>query len=526
MERKLQITEAYIYLPIQTGRERRQLDIFLEEKGERKIFEFQIPVGETDGGRYPFDYEARFPVKQFIGKTILLRGDMPEQFFTCVRNDACNAAEKNYAVEELRRPSIHFTAETGWINDPNGLVYRDGFYHLYFQQNPFDVQWENMCWGHAVSKDLMHWEQKDTVLFPDAWGSVFSGSGIVNERRMLGLPEEAFLFFYTAAGSQSEWSAGREFVQRMAYSTDGGNTLIKVEQGGLDTVCRENRDPKVFYHAQSSAYIMVLWLEKNDFGIFRSTNLTGWEMSDRLTLEDAWECPDLVELLDDAGERQWVFLTADGYYFFGEFDGWHFRTDGIRHQAYMNRIPYAAQTYSGVADRTILIPWLRIPNRGRLYTGVMGIPRELGIVTLGGEKRLTLRPVREYEERRKALATPEGQKQTCKQDGTDCELIYYSTERKAIELEVQIEDETKEVAFWINDTRIAYEVRTGSFSVNGEQYEILPGIAEFSFLIDDVVFEVTAGYGTIMGVFELQKPDVEIWKKTDCPVRVKLYETD
>ena len=108
------------------------------------------------------------------------------------------------------------------MNDPNGLVYAEGVYHLYFQHNPFDVQWENMSWGHAVSRDLLHWEQKDDVLFPDETGTMFSGSGIVNDRKMLGLPEDALVFFYTAAGNNNKWSAGKQFTQRIAYSTDGG----------------------------------------------------------------------------------------------------------------------------------------------------------------------------------------------------------------------------------------------------------------------------------------------------------------
>lgn len=160
-----------------------------------------------------------------------------------------------------------------------------------------------MSWGHAVSRDLLHWEQKDDVLFPDETGTMFSGSGIVNDRKMLGLPEDTVIFFYTADGNNNKWSAGKQFTQRIAYSTDGGETLHKIDKGVLPTVCKENRDPKVFWHEKSGAYIMTLWLEENDFGIFRSTDLLKWE-----------------------------------------------QTDGVRYAAYINKMAYAAQTYSNTGN--------------------------------------------------------------------------------------------------------------------------------------------------------------------------------
>ena len=155
-----------------------------------------------------------------------------------------------------------------------------------------------MSWGHAVSRDLLHWEQKDDVLFPDETGTMFSGSGIVNDRKMLGLPEDAVIFFYTADGNNNKWSAGKQFTQRIAYSTD----LLK------------------------------------------------WEQTDRLTFKEAWECPDLVCLKDEKGNETWMFWSADGFYFWGEFDGYQFQTDGVRHAAYINKIAYAAQTYSNTGN--------------------------------------------------------------------------------------------------------------------------------------------------------------------------------
>lgn len=240
MEKEIYIKKGWLFIPVCATygelpfggkKNNRMLEMFCrEDNSETKLFEFQIPAGKTEEETYPVSYYARFPVKQFTDKTLILRGDFGKAFFDGIRNEDVPAAEEqsfcNTQGEASRRPSIHFTPQTGWMNDPNGLVYADGNYHLYFQHNPFDVQWENMSWGHAVSRDLLHWEQKDDVLFPDETGTMFSGSGIVNDRKMLGLPEDAVIFFYTADGNNNKWSAGKQFTQRIAYSTD----LLKWEQ--------------------------------------------------------------------------------------------------------------------------------------------------------------------------------------------------------------------------------------------------------------------------------------------------------
>lgn len=212
------------------------------------------------------------------------------------------------------------------------------------------------------------------------------------------------VFFALMAAGNNKWSTGKQFTQRVAYSTDGGESLHKLDKGVLPTVCKENRDPKVFWHEKSNAYIMTLWLEESDFGIFRSTDLLNWEQTDRLTFKEAWECPDLVCLKDEKGNETWMFWSADGYYFWGDFDGFKFQTDGVRHAAYINKMAYAAQTYSNTGDRVISVPWLRLPNRGRNYTGAMGLPREFSVAYKNGEKVLRQEPVREYENSKKLVS--------------------------------------------------------------------------------------------------------------------------
>lgn len=182
-------------------------------------------------------------------------------------------------------PAIHFAAEYGWINDPTGLVVHDGIYELYFQHNPVGIEWGNITWGHARSVDLIHWEELVPVLRPDEHGMMFSGSGIRNDREALGLSKDALIFYYTAALNNWSDPSQTRFTIRYAYSLDGGDTLVKTGVPVLDSLYPDNRDPKVFWHEESGAYILVLWLHKNDFGIFRSEDMKRFHLSQRLTLE-------------------------------------------------------------------------------------------------------------------------------------------------------------------------------------------------------------------------------------------------
>lgn len=282
-------------------------------------------------------------------------------------------------------PKVHFAARYGWINDPNGLIYHDGIYEIYFQHNPYGTQWGNMTWGHARTEDFLSYEELSPVLYPDENGTMFSGCGIINERGLLGLPRDALLLFYTAAGGTNEESEGKSFTIRMAYSVDGGNTYVKFGEPVLTSLAAENRDPKVFWHEISQAYILVLWLENEAFAIFRSTDLEHFELSQRLTLEGGFECPDLFRLqVEGSDEYKWVFWAADGSYYVGEFDGYTFTQTQGRKIAYEKIYEngeekpspaYAAQTYFGVGDKVMSVPWLKTECVAEQTTGVLGLPR-------------------------------------------------------------------------------------------------------------------------------------------------------
>ncbi len=296
-------------------------------------------------------------------------------------------------------PLVHFAPFFGWLNDPNGLIYHDGIYELYYQHNPEGTEWNRMTWGHACSTDLLNWEEKGDVLFPDENGTMFSGCAISNEHELLGLPKEAIIYFYTAAGHHSAESMGKPFSIRMAVSLDGGNSLTKCDGEVIPSPGWESRDPKVFYHAETGAYIMVLWIADNIFGIWRSENLKEFRQTQVVSLDGGFECPDLFELpvYDVNGsllEKKYVFWAADGSYYVGSFDGYCFRQEQERKHAYLktpggslpgNTLSYAAQSYYGIPGRIISVSWLRTRSIADTTTGVMSLPRELSLVKKGTE---------------------------------------------------------------------------------------------------------------------------------------------
>ena len=522
MERTLTITEEYLYIPVNVDGEERKLTILAENEDAsyEKVFEFMVPVNENRAAEKFCDYFAEIPVRQYLGRRFLLQADASEAFGSGIKNTQKQQNKKQ------SRPAIHFTADTGWTNDPNGLIYADGVYHMYFQYNPFHIVWNNMSWGHAVSTDLLHWKQEESVLFPDESGTMYSGCAIANQRGDLELPKDALLFFYTAAGGTNDWSKEQDsataFTQKIAYSLDGGRTLYKIKPPCLPTVCKENRDPKVYWHKESNAYIMALWLEEHDFAIFRSEDLQHWIESDRFTLDGAWECPDIFCLpMIGTAEKCWFFWAADGYYYTGTFDGYHFHTDAVRHTAYIGGIPYAAQTFSGVAGRTISIPWLRMKNDGRLFTGSYGIPVELTCKKTEDGVILIQRPVCELMEHAKNIGSGFI-------SAKECKTIYEKTgNRNAVVIDITAKEKGKEEFIWeINGSRVVYCSESGQFTVDGEQYQAGCGHTKFLFLVDDRILEIFFDEGIHMGTFILNEIDPQCKILGGITAEYTLYEVE
>lgn len=470
MKKSLHIAQKYLLLPV---RAEEPLKILSFYEGEKKVMEFEVPVGgceeNTDGAGeentagkcgdvsrenaapYAFNFYGVIPVENWRGKELRLEGDVPRTFLEAL------AFSEDMPRTAHQRPLIHFSADTGWINDPNGLLFQDGLYHMFFQYNPCDTRWQNMSWGHAVSTDLLHWEQGQTALVPDEDGPMYSGSAIVNERQLLGLPGDAKILFYTCAGGSSVWSGGKKYVQKIAYSTDG-ETFYKKEGSVLPHVDGENRDPKVYWHEEKGVYYMVLFLDGYDYGIFNSTDLEHWEMTQRLTLEKTRECPDLRQVPVEGGGSRWMFWGADGYYFLGDFDGSRFESDGVRRRAYQTMLPYAAQTFWGT-ERVIMVPWMRTDNKGRVYTGVMGVPRQLSLVKKGEDFILRQKLVDEFEANKKSvlsqtLCTEKDSGAVAGEDSCGCcggdgagELVFRQESDAALEVKLFPE---KDAGFTVN----------------------------------------------------------------------------
>ena len=163
MKFKINCEKSYLWIPVQVHGEQTEITFEIDDE---KVMEFKVPIGNDSS----IDFYASIPIDDFKGKTFVLSGTDGIDFYNGITQE-----DVPYQNKQITRPQIHFTANTGWINDPNGLVYQDGVYHMYFQYNPFHVEWENMSWGHATSTDLLHWKQEDTVLWPDEYGMMFSG---------------------------------------------------------------------------------------------------------------------------------------------------------------------------------------------------------------------------------------------------------------------------------------------------------------------------------------------------------------
>ncbi len=314
---------------------------------------------------------------------------------------------------EPLRPQFHFTAQKGWLNDPNGLVFFRGEYHLFFQHNPFGPQWGNMTWGHAVSKDLIHWRQLPSAIEPDEHGTIFSGSAVVDLAHTSGLGDGQYppmVCIYTAAGGTNDASKGQPFTQRLAYSVDG-RTFTKLPGDPiLKHIEAENRDPKVIWHAPTKRWIMALYLNGHHYALFGSSNLQTWMKLSDVELEGDGECPDFFEIAVDGDRRRtrWVFTGASGRYLVGQFDGKTFTSESKSLPTYLGNTNYAAQTYfNDPKGRRIQIAWMRGADfPGTVWNQQMGFPTELKLVTTPQGERLAALPVREISNLRLRSVKP------------------------------------------------------------------------------------------------------------------------
>lgn len=315
-----------------------------------------------------------------------------------------------FDYHEKYRSRFHFTPEYGWMNDPNGMVYLDGEYHLFYQYNPYGTKWGNMHWGHAVSNDLLSWSYLNPALSPDSLGAIFSGSAVVDVNNTAGFGKNAMVAIYT--------SAGKVQAQSIAYSTDKGRTFKVYDKNPViaNPGIPDFRDPKVFWHNESNQWVMSL-ATKQTITFYASANLKDWnvlsEFGDGIgSHAGVWECPDLFPL-DLNGVKKWVLIVSINpggpnggsatQYFIGDFNGKEFKADPLPYPLWIDhgRDNYAGVTWSNIPDadgRRLFMGWMsnwdyanEVPTK--MFRSSMTLPRELKLIDGDKHPILTSYPV-------------------------------------------------------------------------------------------------------------------------------------
>ena len=326
------------------------------------------------------------------------------------------------------RPEYHHTPLYGWMNDANGLVYKDGEYHLYFQYNPYGSKWGNMHWGHSVSKDLVHWEHLNPAIARDTLGHIFSGSTVIDKNNSAGYGKDAMIAFYTSASDEH----GQ--IQCMAYSNDNGRTYTKYEKNPILTPfdgLKDFRDPKVFWYEPAQKWYMIVSADKN-MRFYSSTDLKQWEYLSQFgegygVQPNQFECPDFIQLPVDGNKdnMKWVMIVninpgcpfggSATEYFIGDFDGKEFKCDtdkSVTKWLDFGKDHYATVCFSNTGDRIIAVPWMSNWQYAnvtpiRQYRGANALPRELSLYTKNGEIYMAANVVKETEALRKSTRNVE-----------------------------------------------------------------------------------------------------------------------
>ena len=398
--------QRYLLLPVEEVMPDVRVSMIVNNK-EVNVADVRLAVNRVD-------YFVPLDLSDYAGKNILLK-------FKLGSNDPIRGKLSAVCCKEMKlsdtfdtgnrekfRPTYHFSPLYGWMNDPNGMVYKDGEYHLFYQHNPYGSKWGNMHWGHAISKDLINWEHRPDAITPDALGTIFSGSAVVDTDNTAGFGAGAIVAIYTQNSDRQ--------VQSIAYSTDNGRSFTKYENNPvLTSDARDFRDPKVFWHKETQRWIMLLAVGQ-EMQIFSSSNLKDWAFESSFgegqgAHGGVWECPDLFELpVDGTNEKKWVLLCnlnpggpfggSATQYFVGTFNGKEFVNESPSQTKWMDwgKDHLATVTWSDAPDnRRIAIAWMSnwqyandVPTSQ--YRSPNSVPRDLSLFTVDGETYLQSAP--------------------------------------------------------------------------------------------------------------------------------------
>lgn len=409
----LDVTEDYLLLPIQDDAPEGKICVVKDNEQKGTLMNVRL-------ARERVDSYVPFALSAYKGQHISIEIQGVPETALCWKELKLSGSF-DMANKESFRPVYHHTPAYGWMNDPNGMFYKDGVYHLYFQYNPYGSVWGNMHWGHSTSTDLMHWKFEGCAIVPDAWGAIFSGSCVVDHENTAGFGKEAVVAFYTSAKS-TPW--GDIQMQSMAYSLDNGKTFTKYEGNPILTSSEKDfRDPKVFWYAPGKHWVMILAVGQH-MEIYSSINLKEWKKESEFgAMQGAhggvWECPDLVEIpVEGTREKKWVLICnlnpggpfggSAAQYFVGSFDGKKFVNESPTQTKWMDwgKDNYATVTWNNAPDgRCIALGWMsnwqyanNVPTRQ--YRSANTLARDLTLYREGQELYLKSTPSVEVKKAR------------------------------------------------------------------------------------------------------------------------------
>ena len=407
------LTKNYLLLPVQEDVPESGIYVTVDGVAE--------PVRNVRLAKDRVDYMVPLEIKSYAGKTVALDihvggGDRRSDVIKDVCwEKMCLSDEFSAENIEKYRPVFHHTPQYGWMNDPNGMFYHDGVYHLYYQYNPYGSMWGNMHWGHSSSRDLVNWDHHPVAIVPDQWGTIFSGSAVVDKDNTAGFGAGAVVALYTSAGITQK--------QSLAYSLDGGLTFTKYEGNPVITAPQECRDPKVFWNEEAGCWncVLVSPLEYEAW-FYTSPDLKNWtkvsEFGGHGNTSEIWECPDMIKVKDpQTGKTKWVLIIninpggpAGGsatQYFVGDFDGKTFVCDSA--PEVVNWLDYGKDHYATVSwahapeGRAMVVAWMsnwqyanQLPTRQ--FRSANSLARDLTLTQCeDGSYRVCVLPSKEME---------------------------------------------------------------------------------------------------------------------------------
>jgi fructan beta-fructosidase len=451
--RELTLQRRYLHLPVRTGATKRRVTLQVDGATVR---EFEIELADEP------TWWAHLDVSPWQGRQARLRVD--RMATGSVALDRVTQADDIWAAgdvyREPLRAQLHFSPRRGWTNDPNGLVFAGGEYHLYFQHNPYGWAWGNMHWGHAVSGDLVHWRELPIAIYPRRFGDwAFSGSAVVDRANTSGWKrgeEGPIVAAYTSTGRG----------ECIVYSHDRGRTWN--EFAGNPVVRHSGRDPRLLWHEPARRWVMAVYDEaaqNRGIAFYTAPDLKRWTFQSRI--EGFFECPDLFELpVDgDTTRRRWILTAASSEYRVGEFDGSTFTPQTEKLPGHRGRGFYAAQTFSQEPrGRVVQIGWLQTATPGMPFNQGMSLPMKLSLVTTPDGPRLAWQPVEELTGlRARTLAKASGQLKPGDHPlaGVRGELVELRAEIKPGPVSI--------LTLTVRGVAIVYDARSQEISVHGHR---------------------------------------------------------